>query len=99
MKSKEERIAELQAEIEKIKAEPDAQSFVLIEVTPDKSATFPNTEKRIAISKNKGMLHEYCISKFRSTPTMDDKPPFRNNDNWFDTWYRIVPSNIEIVVE
>lgn len=93
MKTKEQRIAELQKQIEEIKKEKPLK-YTLIKVRPDCGGGIRDDEDVLAISEEMQPLIDYCVEKFEYTPNFkrgkDGKKPC-------ETWYKLGYTDIEIL--
>lgn len=103
MKSKDERIAELEehkaktiakleAEIAKLKDE----TYILIQVVPDCGGGIQDRTTDIAVSKNIKVLIDYCESNFAYSPSLTDKKP-ESDKELCKSWYKVVSTDVEIL--
>lgn len=98
MKTKEERIAELQKQIEEIKNEKP-MNYKLVEVVPDCGAGISDKRTTIAISPDSTKLIDYCMNEFNYSPPVCHEKYSRPNDGLppCTTWYRIELTKVQIV--
>lgn len=93
MDTKEQKIAELQRQIEEIK-EDKPVSFELVKVTPDCGGGIMDRREIIAISTDQQKLIDYCWNNFTYIPNFK-----RNKDakKPCDVWYQLGYTTIEIL--
>ena len=103
MKSKEERIADIELEIAKKFAELELEiarlkdeTYVLTQIEPDCGGGISDRQNNIAISKNIDELIKYSEDVFSYSPSLTNKRP-ESDKEFCKTWYRITPTNLLIL--